>query len=676
MAVIIGTPNDDILTGSTAADYIIGLDGNDILTGGAGAANQLQGGRGRDVYISTAVGDSVIEFADEGIDQVRTTVGRYQLPANVEELVYIGNAGLIGFGNDDDNLMVGGVSDDVLNGGLGSDTLIGGAGNDALDGGSDVANTMIGGAGNDTYYVSAVGDTVIENAGEGNDVIRTGLTSYTLPADVEVLIYTGGLDFSGGASLIFTGNSADNSILGGGNNDILNGGLGSDFLSGGGGDDILIGGDGAANTLVGGIGRDIYIVTAVGDTVVENFNGGSDQVRTTLARYAAPDNVEELVFTGTGDFVGSLGADGTLLVGGAGNDTLSAVSGTVQGGAGNDIFNISSSRAEGGSGNDRYFVGITTRSETDNVIGIRQIFENLNEGTDEVITSGAIYYLEVNVENLTYAGSGNFAGYGNGLANVITGGAGDDTLFSGGGRDILEGGNGNDSLFGAPDGIATLRGGTGNDTYYIFATTDVIEEAVGGGSDTVRVNFGGSFTIGTNIENFAVYGASVANTAITGNTSANIIATGAGNDTIDGLGGDDILRGFAGNDTISGGDGADQIGGGLGNDNLTGGAGADQFLFDSALSGTQNIDTITDFTAGSDRFLLDRAIFSGLNAGALSSFAYGTGSVATTGDQRILYDAATGFVRYDPDGAGGAAGITFAQLQTGLTLTAADFLVI
>ena len=43
------------------------------------------------------------------------------------------------------------------------------------------------------------------------------------------------------------------------------------------------------------------------------------------------------------------------------------------------------------------------------------------------------------MENLTFTGAGNFAGNGNGSANVITGGAGNDTLNGNGGNDTLNG---------------------------------------------------------------------------------------------------------------------------------------------------------------------------------------------------------------------------------------------
>ena len=54
--------------------------------------------------------------------------------------------------------------------------------------------------------------------------------------------------------------------------------------------------------------------------------------------------------------------------------------------------------------------------------------------------------------------------------------------------------------------------------------------------------------------------------------------TGAGNDSIDGGGGDDLIRAGAGNDSIEGGAGNDVLLGGDGNDSLVGGRGRDLLI--------------------------------------------------------------------------------------------------
>jgi Ca2+-binding RTX toxin-like protein len=90
-------------------------------------------------------------------------------------------------------------------------------------------NVLTGGAGSDTYVVSA-GDTVVEAANEGTDLVQSSV-SWTLGANLErlTLTGTGAIDGTGNSlSNILTGNSAANVLTGGAGNDTLAGGLGND----------------------------------------------------------------------------------------------------------------------------------------------------------------------------------------------------------------------------------------------------------------------------------------------------------------------------------------------------------------------------------------------------------------------------------------------------------------
>ncbi len=95
--------------------------------------------------------------------------------------------------------------------------------------GNSAANVLTGGAGHDTYVVGA-GDTVVEQANEGVDLVLSS-ASFTLGANVEKLALTGTAAIDGtGNSLnnTLTGNSAANVLTGGAGNDTLAGGLGND----------------------------------------------------------------------------------------------------------------------------------------------------------------------------------------------------------------------------------------------------------------------------------------------------------------------------------------------------------------------------------------------------------------------------------------------------------------
>jgi Ca2+-binding RTX toxin-like protein len=125
---------------------------------------------------------------------------------------------------------------------------------------------MTGGIGSDTYYVDSLGDTTVENAGEGQDLVVSSI-GWTLGANLENLTLTGTASIDGtGNDLVNTivGNSGDNHLNGLGGNDTLNGaagndtldgGLANDSLSGGDGNDTLLGGQGT-DTLNGGVGSD------------------------------------------------------------------------------------------------------------------------------------------------------------------------------------------------------------------------------------------------------------------------------------------------------------------------------------------------------------------------------------------------------------------------------------
>jgi Ca2+-binding RTX toxin-like protein len=94
------------------------------------------------------------------------------------------------------------------------------------------------------------------------------------------------------------------------------------------------------------------------------------------------------------------------------------------------------------------------------------------------MTSLSSYSLPGNVQNLTYTGTGNFTGNGNGLANTITGGPGNDTLIGNGGNDTLIGGAGNDKL----------TGGGGADTFVFLPVNATITNGIynaGFGKDVI-----------------------------------------------------------------------------------------------------------------------------------------------------------------------------------------------
>ena len=425
-----------------------------------------------------------------------------------------------------------------------------------------------------------------------------------------------------------TGYLSHDYLLGFGGNDSLFGDLGNDTLNGG------IG----ADTMAGGTGNDTYYISEAQDVVQEASNAGNDWVVSNIG-YNLTNNVEGLRLGGTGNvwgigndlnnsMIGNSGANS--LNGGLGNDTL-------DGGLGPDTM-------AGGAGNDTYYI-----SQSQDIV-----LEAANEGSDWVV-SNIGYRLTNSIEGLLLSGTDNVWGIGNDLDNSMLGNSGANSLNGSLGNDTIDGGLGAD----------TLIGGVGNDVLIVDNASDIIEErSAWGSADRVRART--SFALAADdyvefLEAISILQTSAIN--LTGNDIANTIFGNAGANRLTGRGGDDFL---AGN---------------LGNDILSGGTGKDTFIFDSRADSIANRDRIVDFSPVDDTISLDNAVFTALKGSERSSigaaqFHIGTG--AHDADDRIIYNAATGALSYDPDGniAGGRAAVQFAVVGTGLAITANDFLII
>jgi Ca2+-binding RTX toxin-like protein len=611
-----GTPFDDMISLAPGSTYIAAGPGNDTLTGG-GTASRLIGGTGDDVYIIFNAADVVVELAGGGRDTVQTALAHIDIPTNVEDAIYTGSGTVVIGGNVLDNRITGGAAYDVLVGYDGNDTLVGGTG---------AANELIGGNGDDVYVSNAVGDSIIEYAGGGNDRIETALPIYVLRNQVENLTYTGTDGFLG------IGNELNNIIVGG---------AGRDDLYGRDGNDVITGGAGAANTLLGNLGDDIFIVAAVGDSVVEYASEGTDRVETALGSFLLPVNVENLTYTGGASFIGFGNESANIITGGAGADNL-------YGNGGNDRLIGGAGAADtliGGTGDDVYVIGSNAGTS---------IIELAGEGIDTVETTANTYSISAaNVEILRFVGAGDFVGTGSSFDDILYGGSGNDRLYGLGGGDLIFGGAGDDRIYGGTGAPDTLFGGTGDDYYVIDAAGTSVIEGVGEGNDEVRTTTS-TYNMTENLETLRYIG------------DSNF--TGAGSN------GNDVIYGGGLADNLSGGFGNDVLIGAAGADVLSGGAGADQFRYNG---GEIGIDQILDFTPGTDRITLANpsADYAGFNHTTNISVVQGPGiTAATSADSTFLYDSASGLLSYDADGSRVGGVIALAYLPPGLTLNASDFL--
>lgn len=530
--------------------------------------------------------------------------------------------------------------------------------------------------------------------------LRKATTSSMAPAQV-----------SNGADTI-TGSKGTDSIAAGSGDDTVYGLAGNDKLYGADGDDILDGGAGA-DTLTGGFGNDTYFADAL-DTIVEAALAGIDEVRTSAASLsiAAFANVEQLTFTGTGNFSGTGNALANRITGGSGNDFLNGGAGndTLAGGAGNDTYGVDSisDRLEDSGGIDTVrsaisyaladgfenliLMGSTGATGTGNAVA-NEITgtihadrlagldgnDTLNggagadtldggagddtfftddaldsvlggSGTDHVISTVS-WWLPGDCERLTLTGTSGISATGNALANTITGNSAGNLIEGLGGADILNGGLGRD----------TLAGGEGNDTYFIERSDEITTDT--SGYDTVIAS--ASYTLGSGLDVLVLVSGAVSGT---GNGWANTITGNAGRN---------VLSGLNANDTLNGGGGNDILSGGRGRDVLTGGAGYDRFVFDTAPSSISNADRITDFSVVFDTLGLSRGAFSALKGlPGVSSKNFVKGTAAIDADDFLIYNSGTGTLTYDSNGNASGGTFLIATLSKGLALTHADFMLL
>jgi serralysin len=546
------------ISGMLAAAHLMGWDG---------AATWLTSGG--DTVPADNFGTTVTEYA--------TLLGGYDTPFTVNH-----DAGDNLDGGSGSDILSGYGGDDTLSGKGGDDTLNGGAGNDTIDGGNGTDTAVFGAVYADftITYDSGTGAYILTSQATGADSVK-GVEKFQFSdqtIDAEDLLGSGG---AVSPTVSISADSASKSEGNGGTTSFtftvsLSAAAAAaatlSWTVAGSGANAADAGDfsgaltGTVSFAVGDISKTITVQVA-GDTLFEANEGfnvtlsslSSGLVAGTLSAAATISNDDVQTI-----FIGSSNDD--TLTGGSMDDTLSGLGGndTLTGNAGNDRLDggAGDDTMRGGAGNDRYVVN----SASD------VVSETGGSGNDTVETTLQSYTLVSDIESLVFAGTLNFSGQGNNLANTITGGNGDDTLDGGTGADVLV-------------------GGLGNDTFIFDNTGDSVTEALSAGSDLVlsSVTVSGLLAddataamTGDHVERIQLTGASAINA--TGNGLANVITGNSAANVLSGGGGSDVLDGGAGNDTLSGGEGDDTLVGGSGNDAYAGGGGVDTVSFASSTS--------------------------------------------------------------------------------------------
>ncbi|MDX2159575.1 MAG: hypothetical protein SFW09_23975 [Hyphomicrobiaceae bacterium] len=686
-----GMEDNDRIEGGEGIDRLFGGGGNDTLTGGSGA-DFLSGGDGLDIvsYVGSTgavridIAAATVAGGDADGDTLLSIEGVTGSDLDDELL---GDAGdnVISSGSSNRfnrDLIDGRAGNDSLHGGYGASTILGGDGDDLLTG----LGFLDGGDGDDSYIYAPLGQIIGEEALSGYDAFEGGGPSVVLPENIEVGLMTT-IDGE------LHGNAADNTLFAlvefsypFGNGSALDGGAGSDVLVA----------DFANNktTLTGGAGQDYFVLNSQPSNgelnLILDFEVGIDKIVIGSALYPSelqgrlaqtgwsfaygapysslPTGNPGIMYSSEGvvfsDFreaqfspyyyplVSVLQADGSVA-------PLSATDFLV------------AANLQGTTEGDTYFVDVPGTFISWDQGGIDTVIASIDFAlpggafVDPRVTYTYTFLPPPEIENLTMSGGLDLKGWGNRLANVMTGNSGDNTIEAGAGNDTLDGAGGDDTLAGG-EGADRMTGGAGNDTFYFDTEFDVVVEAAGEGTD--RVFSAIHKALFANVENLILEGTANINgsgnelaNSLVGNDGANVLDGRAGADRMFGHGGNDtyivdsagdlvgegagkgtdtvkstitytlganvekllllgatnidatgnaldnVLVGNNGSNSLNGAAGVDNLTGGLGLDYLTGGLGSDRFLYTGvADSGPTSAtrDRILDFTAG-DRIWLN-----------------------------------------------------------------------
>ncbi|MCV2891182.1 hypothetical protein OE747_22905 [Ruegeria sp. XHP0148] len=610
--LLAGGAGDDTLEGGLASDTLLGGDGNDLLRlwqSTAGDLDSLDGGGDTDTADFSGLGVAVLADLTYDEGQAWTKDSTDAAPGGVNwrqiaELRNIENLTgtvfsdyLLGDGND--NLLSGGSGDDTLQGYLGDDTLLGGAGNDRLHLWQSTAgdlDSLDGGANTDTASFSGLTVAVWADLTYGDGEAWTKDSTEAAPGvgpwrqiaelrNIENL--TGTYDDD-----VLVGDGNDNVLFGGTGDDTLQGGLGDDTLLGGSGNDLLrlwqsTAGD--LDSLDGGADTDTADFSGLSVAVWVDLTYGDGEAWTKDSTEAAPGvgawrqiaelrNIENLTGTGEDDvFVGDGNAN--RLDGGAGDDTVEGGLGsdTLLGGDGGDLLRLWQSTAgdldslDGGADTDTAdFSGLGVAVWADLTYGDGEAWtKDTTEAAPGVGAWRQIAELR-NIENLTGTDEDDvFVGDGN--DNVLVGGTGDDTLQGGLGSDTLLGGDGGDLLHlwqSTAGDFDILDGGSGGDFLdtadfsgfgsAIWVDMNYVDHQVWTKDTSDGTPGPGPWRAIADLVEIEIIRGTAFDDWLSGSDDYNLLAGSLGSDTLEGRGGNDVLRLWESNagdlDQLDGGD--------------------------------------------------------------------------------------------------------------------------
>ncbi len=310
-----GTPGSGQGDGATDTVNVLGTAGDDHIAVASSGTSVVVNGLAAQVKISGAdATDRLVVNGGDGNDVINAAG------------LHAGQVSLILNGGDGDDTIVGSAGNDTVNGGRGNDVASLGAGDDSFVWNpGDGSDTVDGGAGNDTLLFNGanINEVIDISASNGRAIFTRDIASITMGLDnVETIDFTarGGEDPITVNDLSTTDvkhvainlESTPGSGVGDGSSDTI-------VINATEGDDVINITENNGVITVSGLAEDVTITGfEAGDHIVINGLGGDDVINGSTL----PAGVSLTADGGAGD---------DILLGGAGNDTLS-------GGLGDDVL--------------------------------------------------------------------------------------------------------------------------------------------------------------------------------------------------------------------------------------------------------------------------------------------------------------------------------------------------
>ena len=483
---IIGSPDDDDLTGDARNNVIEGGDGDDMLDGGEGSDTVSYRSSSRAVKIDLSDDDA----ADRG--------SRGDAAGDVID----GFENIIGSANDDDLRGTGDAN--IIEGLAGADFL---DGMDAEPTGTQALNelnTTVSTNGADTlsYQSSSAGVTVnlASASASGGDAEGDEIEVFEVDYDHDAYDSDAPVAGSDQTDPVETEFSTFENLIGSAHRDVLTGDDRMNDIKGGAGDDVIRGGK-SSDMLEGGPGADMIngghtriSSTNAADRFMDtaSYAGAAEGVTVDLAagRGTAGD-AEGDTFVSIEKFMGSdhddtfiSGEDPDMVDGAGDSDTISyqkseeavTVNLGTPGDTTNPLAQVSGTTATQDNPEGSYARGdiltsienVTGSSYNDTLTGSEQVNTlSGGAGNDELT---AVANTDPDAESTGDKLSG---GLGD---DELIGADGNDMLMGDEGHDELTGGGGNDTLTGG-GGDDVMTGGEGNDIF-VFSPADTVGDDV------------------------------------------------------------------------------------------------------------------------------------------------------------------------------------------------------